>query len=298
MIFGTGPADAEALFGSAARRDGDVLSDFDYLIVSSDTTALRSRKRWLAKQGFSVSDYTWKRLQRCFTDGTLFALHLKLEARPTFDPAGRLCELFQSFRRKPTYEKDYEESLQLFRPLEVVPASVIGRAWALDTLAVAFRNSAILWLANEGRYVFSMTSIIKEFAIRGRINPGQSSTLRLLRTAKAHYRTGTLCYFSSLNFYDALRAVEAALKIDFSSTWGTLPEIAYAHSTSASAYARMRSIEAELMCFPSHARSNPEAAHIRSKLLRAVRDPHSYLWAFLQKPEAIEAELGRLRTFY
>lgn len=168
MILGADPVDGEALFGSAARQDGDALSDLDYLIVSTDAIALRSRKRWLANQGFSVSDYTWKRLQRCFTEGTLFALHLKLEARPTFDPTGRLRNLFHSFQEKREYGKDFQESLQLFRPLASIPGSAIGRAWALDTLAVAFRNSAILWLASEGRHVFSMAAIVEELAIRGK----------------------------------------------------------------------------------------------------------------------------------
>jgi hypothetical protein len=297
MIVRTEPVDGEALFGSAARRDGDVLSDFDYLIVAADAAALRPRKRWLASQGFSVSDYTWKRLERCFNEGTLFALHLKLEARPTFDRTGRLRNLFQSFKQKPQYGKDYEESLELFRPLECIPASAIGRAWALDTLAVAFRNSAILSLADEGRHVFSMTSIVEEVATKGRINKEQAVSLHLLRNAKVHYRTGTPGYVSRHALDNALRAVQAALKLDFSSTEGGLPQVAGAYSKSVSAYARMRSIEAELISVPNHVMSNPEAVHIRSNLLHAVRDPHSYLWRFLHKFDAIEADLVRLRSF-
>lgn len=71
---------SEALFGSAARRDGDRLSDVDYLIVGDDIPVLRRRKEWLQSQGFSVSDFTWTRLERMCAKQTLFSLHLKLES--------------------------------------------------------------------------------------------------------------------------------------------------------------------------------------------------------------------------
>jgi predicted nucleotidyltransferase len=214
MNTGLEPTDAEALFGSAARRDGDAFSDIDYLIVGENAKSLRSRKWWLASLGFSVFDYTWNRLARAFAAGTLFALHLKREARPIIDRNGRLRELFESFQPKTSYDSDYEESLQLFRPLERLPASFVGRAWALDTLAVAFRNAAILLLAKEGQYVFSMKSIVKELRARGRINREQAASLYSLRISKARYRSGLASHVGRHQLDGVLQAVQAALKLD------------------------------------------------------------------------------------
>lgn len=290
--------DAEALFGSAARRDSDAFSDIDYLIVGEKAENLRSRKWWLAGQGFSVSDYTWNRLERAFAAGTLFALHLTLEARPIIDRTGRLRDLFRSFYPKASYESDYYDSLQLFRPLERVPASLIGRAWALDTLAVAFRNTAITLLARDGRYVFSMNSIVNELRTRGKINREQAASLHSLRTSKARYRSGFVSHVGRHQLDGALRAVGTALKLDFQVADTALPHIIYGHNKSSSAYARMRSIEAELISVPAGALSHPEASQIRNDLLRTVRDPHAYLWRLFYEADNIEANLSRLRAFY
>lgn len=298
MIGDTEPMDSEAIFGSAARQDGDVLSDIDYLIVGDDHDKRRSRKQWLTCQGFSVSDYTWKRLERSFEKQTLFSLHLAVESRPVFDDAGRLRDLFTSYKPKTAYAADFEESLQLFRPLERVPASSQGRAWALDMLAVAFRNSAILQLAEQGRYVFSMRAIIKELGMRGRINREHAEDLHLLRTYKAHYRADAAGHVGRGQLDKSLRAVQAALRLDFQSGDGKPHEIISTATKSTDAYARMRSMEAELISAPLSALSNPEAAQIRSDLLRATRDPHTYLWTFLYKAEAMEHNLTRFRAFY
>jgi hypothetical protein len=295
---GTDPLAAEALFGSAARRDSDTFSDLDYLIVGETSAQLGPRKRWLTAQGFSVSDYTWRRLERCFNDRTLFALHLTLEARIVFDRANRLRDLFQSFRPKSRYTRDYEDSLQLFCPLECVPDSSIGRAWALDTLAVAFRNSAILSFADEGVYLFSMAAILSELKKRGRITEEQVGTLSLLRLAKAKYRADVNEHIGKDTLANALRAVQSALKLDVSSTEGTLSRLTDAHSKSISTYARMRSIEAELISVPAHAIRHFEAAQIRSELLRAVKNPHAYLWQFVHNAREVDASLSRLRAFY
>jgi hypothetical protein len=297
-VIGTEPMDAEALFGSAARQDGDILSDVDYLVVGNNHNKLRARKQWLTRQGFSVSDYTWKRLERSFENQTLFALHLAVESRPVLDRTGRLRDLFASYKPKTAYDSDFDDSLQLFRPLERVPASSQGRAWALDVLAVAFRNSAILQLAEQGRYVFSMRAIVEELTIRGRINREQSEALRSLRTYKARYRADVAGFVSREQLDRPLRAVQAGLLLDFECVDGTPQDLISTARKSTDAYARMRSMEAELISAPQSVLSNPEAAQLRSDLLRNTRDPHTYLWTFLYNAEVMEDNLARFRSFY
>lgn len=73
-------AEAEAIFGSAARGDADAISDRDILIVDDDCDVLRKRSVILKNDGFSVASYTFRKLQALAQHGALFLQHLKLEA--------------------------------------------------------------------------------------------------------------------------------------------------------------------------------------------------------------------------
>lgn len=280
----TEPVEAEALFGSAARSDRDWLSDIDYLIVGDDVRALCRRKAWLSKQGLSVSDFTWKRLERAFSQGALFALHLKLEARLIFDPKGKLRSLFESFKPKNDYVADFARSLQLFRPLSIVPDTASGGPWALDVLAVGFRNSAIMALANEGEYLFSNRAILEAFRKRGRINDDQAWTLQELRFAKMRYRAGFAGRVDKSTVVRAIQAVEAALSVelDFKTSLGD--DIASARINSTCAYAWMRAIEAELLTPSARRIRDEEASKLRLEIMRNLIDPHAYLWNLCMTP--------------
>jgi predicted nucleotidyltransferase len=292
------PVEAEALFGSAARNDQDWLSDIDYLIVGDDGPSLRRRKAWLTKQGFSVSDFTWKRLERAFSEGTLFALHLKLEARLIFDPKGKLRSLFESFRPKSDYVTDFARSLELFRPLSHVPAAPWGGPWALDVLSVGFRNSAIMTLANEGEFFFSNRAILDALQKRGRINKDQLGTLQELRFAKVRYRAGRARHIGKRTIDRAIQAVEAALLVEFDFKTVTGDDIASAQKNSTCAYAWMRTIEAELLTASARRIRDEEASNLRLELMKNLTDPHAYLWRFMHDSRSIECALEKIRSFY
>jgi hypothetical protein len=292
------PVEAEALFGSAARNDRDWLSDIDYLIVDEDGGALRSRKAWLSKQGFSVSDFTWKRLERAFSEGTLFALHLKLEARLIVDPKGKLQSLFESFRPKSDYVADFARSLELFRPLSHVPAVPSGGPWALDVLSVGFRNSAIMTLANEGEFLFSNRAILDAFRRRGRINKDQARALRDLRVAKMRYRRGCVARVDRSAIDRTIQAVQAALLVEFDFKTTGVDDIAGAEWSSTCAYAWMRSVEAELLTSLARGICDEEACNLRLKLMRDLMNPHTYLWKFMHDCKTIQRDLDKIRSFY
>jgi hypothetical protein len=286
------------LFGSAARNDQDWLSDIDYLIVGEDGCTLRARKAWLSKQGFSVSDFTWKRLERAFSEGTLFALHLKLEARLIVDPKGKLRSLFESFRPKTDYVADFARSLELFRPLSHVPAAPSGGPWALDVLSVGFRNSAIMTLANEGEFLFSNKAILDAFRRRGRIGRDQAWTLQELRVAKMRYRAGCMAPVDKSTIDRAIQAVQAALLVEFDFKTARRDDIASAQKNSTCAYAWMRTIEAELLTSSARTIRDEEASNLRVKLMKNLRDPHTYLWRFMRDSESVERDLDKIRSFY
>jgi hypothetical protein len=290
--------DAEAFFGSAARRDGDLLSDLDYLIVGDDTDHLRARKAWLNARGFSVADYTWKRLESQSDARTLFMLHLKLEARISVDTAGRLSSLLQAVEPKSNYAQDFRESLALFEPLNSIPNHPRGFAWAADTLAVAFRNSAILHLASEGEFCFSMSEILERLRIRGLINAKQHDDLRSLRSWKAAYRSSTNFGLLDHEFGQAAGAVRSALQHEVLAETANVACLHENRGSSTNAYAYMRSLEAELISLPSALLRDPKVRRLQRVLMRYLSDPHAYLWSFMNSSECVAAPLAELRSCY
>lgn len=293
------PSLSEALFGSAARRDGDRLSDVDYLIVGDDVAELKRRKDWLGAQGFSVSDFTWSRLERMCTKQTLFSLHLKLESKLTFDGSGRLRELLGSCTAKSNYNYDFQDSLKLFQPLECVPPCPKGVDWAMDVLAVAFRNSVILSLAHDGDFLFSMNSILRKLVERGRVGREQASALGQLRGYKAAYRSGIKIGAGIAQLQEMLRAVSGALAVDLQC--GIAAHSAQFSSkntiNSTDAYSRMRMVEGELISIPESALRTQRLFDLHRSLLRVVRNPHGYLWSFMYPPAQLDQKLNELRAF-
>jgi Nucleotidyltransferase domain len=280
---------AEAVFGSAARGDTDEHSDRDYLIVGDDHEALARRKQMLSRRGISVSDYSWKRLKKLFASGTLFALHLKLEARIIRDSSGQLQALFSSFIPKPRYRSDFANSLKLFAPLSDIPSGGWGAGWAMDVLAVAVRNSGILLLADDGEYLFSFPSILAALRDRGTITDEQLLVLRQLRTFKRAYREGTQQRVPGQLVQAAVRAASAAFEVDIPS----LDSGAEA-TDSTTAYMRMRLLERELLKASDGALQDRERRRAFHHLMRKVRDPHAYLWQFLNRRSRHQHEVERL----
>jgi hypothetical protein len=298
MRSGSVPVAAEAIFGSAARGDGDRFSDIDYLIVDDDPQSLGLRKAWLSSRGFSVSDYSWKRLGSAFRNQTMFALHLAMEAKVITDKNSQLACLFSRYEPKSRYLADLDRSFELLRPLEHMPHSSSGYGWAFDLLAVAFRNSAILALADEGKYVFSMKSIVSELRRIGRVSTQHEAALLRLRKLKSRYRSGIRTSICKATLDDSLRAVSSALDVDFAASIQRPGAIIVGRTNSLLAYATMRSVEAELLAVPPRVLKNAVADSTHRGLLRAVRNPHSYLWQFMHRQAAINDGLGRLRSFY
>jgi hypothetical protein len=292
------PCEIEALFGSSARGDSDELSDVDYLLVDDSTTRLRTRKKWLESQGISVSDYTWLRLVRLFASRTLFAIHLKQESKPLHDRRGRYADLLASTMPAGDYRDKFHDSLKLFSLLEEVPASRVGRAWALDHLAVSFRNSAILYLAVDGEYVFSFETLLKKMRARGCIDAKGVSALRRLRSLKRAYRSGAIGPVTRSTLDAALGAADRAFKLGIGSreAHGICISSHHGGSSSTEAYAYLRTIERELISLP---RSLDQGAAIaKTELLRIIQNPHEYLWKAIYVPDRIGVLLHTVRGTY
>lgn len=180
--------DSIALFGSTIRGDMDKLSDLDILLVSSDWHSLNSAKNLLKNYGFSCSCYNWKKLIFMSEKKALFIQHLKQESYIIKDKGGNLVDLLASYEPALNYNTEINLTKKLTSITEYFPNNPIGIGWALDILAVSFRNFAILSLANQGEYIFSYNNLIEALLKRGYIGNSGQINLSYLREYKSSYR--------------------------------------------------------------------------------------------------------------
>lgn len=180
--------DSIALFGSTIRGDMDRLSDLDTLLISSDWHSLNSAKNLLQNYGFSCSCYNWEKLIFMTKKKALFIQHLKQESYIIKDKGCNLVNLLVSYEPAPNYDTEINLTKKLASITEYFPNNPIGIGWALDILAVSFRNFAILSLANQGEYIFSYYNLIEALLNRGYIGSSDQKNLSKLREYKSSYR--------------------------------------------------------------------------------------------------------------
>jgi hypothetical protein len=156
--------------------------------VSDDDAALMEGKLWMEENGFSCACYSWIKLEFLARRKALFIQHLKQESRILIDKGQKLRFLLSQFSPDSTYTKQIDTARELVSVTECFPNTHYGIGWALDVMAVGFRNLAILALANEGKYLFSFSGILAELKKMGMINSEEEARLRLLRKHKASFR--------------------------------------------------------------------------------------------------------------
>lgn len=183
-------ASAEALFGSAARGDADVLSDRDVLIVDDDIKLLAARSAELETQGASVASYTFAKLMALAARGALFIQHLKLEAEVTQDSGGRLTRLLADFSPRTDYTADIADNAALSALAATVPTGERGMLLAADILYVGVRNHGVLSLAERGIHVYGFDQVTAGLEAEGLVHSGGARALGALRFLKCLYRSG------------------------------------------------------------------------------------------------------------
>lgn len=148
-----GPGDqgvsAILLFGSRAREDNSRGSDTDLLLISPPGSP-----RHKSIGHLSMFFYPWKTLTADARDGDLFVCHIVREAKPVFDPLGRLAQLRSQFRLRTSYAREIAHARDLGwfldRHASALNSDVVVRrmVWCIRTIIIAR-------LAERGTPVFA-----------------------------------------------------------------------------------------------------------------------------------------------
>lgn len=289
---------SEIVFGSAARMSCDHLSDYDYMIVDDDAMRLKSRKERLSKYGVSVTDFTWSRLVHLFNKKTMFAVHLAKEAKAVVDRNNRFFCLASSFVPATSYEEWYVDSLRLFNGLARIPNSSRGYLWALDLIAVAFRNSAILWLAERGEYYFSLQHVLHKMYCFDVITSFQLETLSKLRDYKFAFRNHRLIKVSRDEVYAVASAVDSCFRLGMQIGFvdGLCLTDDKVLQCKGDPYLAMRCVEAEAIS-ASGIYGSSVSSQVR-ELSRLFKNPHDYCRTFCNQSEYTNRLLLTLRLKY
>jgi hypothetical protein len=175
-----------ALFGSQVRGDVDSLSDSDILLIGADEDR-EEAVHSLRSQGYSPSFYTWSQFCALADDGSLFVQHVKQEGLVVRD-SDVFSEVLRIFVPAKSVARKLQDNLALVELTDGTPRLPTTVAWALDVLAVAVRNYAILKNAEVGYYVFGYADLVHQLGHKHGLDCESQRALLELRLDKHHYR--------------------------------------------------------------------------------------------------------------
>jgi hypothetical protein len=150
--------EAIILYGSRARRDSATGSDADLLGISANGRIEKTYE----DQGVSFHVYPLAWMLTQAAKGSLFLLHINLEASAVFDPRSLLENIRKAFQYKESYLEDLEIGARVVMAMtrqagkEFTPVQRTRYFWGLRTAIMAAA-------ANEGTPVFSGRAL-EEFA--------------------------------------------------------------------------------------------------------------------------------------
>lgn len=198
---------SEAIFGSSTRGDFDKYSDKDLLIVADNYEDLEKVKTQLSKSNWSVSFYTYSKLQYLAKNGSLFIKHLQIESKINCDYENKLATILQEYKPKQSYGKDIEDCVHYFDILKLIPNNIMGYAWFCDSLYVGFRNYLIFKNAENNIYEFSFIKLLKLLNKEGKITKDDIHVLKELRVVKRNYRAEILDELPSFEFVQKIISI-------------------------------------------------------------------------------------------
>lgn len=175
-------------YGSSTREDFDKYSDRDLLIVSENYNDLKKMRAEYEGLGFSVSAYTYSKLNYMSENGSLFIDHLIKESKTLLDVGNKFSIILNNHKTtKPNLEK-FIENQKYFEFLKFIPNSNKGYGWFCDCLYVGIRNYLILRSAANNNFNFSYPALLKELKQDLLLTNHEIEILLELRVIKRNYR--------------------------------------------------------------------------------------------------------------
>jgi len=202
-----------AIFGSSLRSNFDKYSDKDLIVIAQSYKELSRLQKKYESQGFSVSLYTYKKLQYLSDIGNLFVQHLKKESSILIDYDNILQKLLSEHKETSPTSEQVLESIIFFNLVKYVPDTPLGYAWFCDCFYVGIRNYLILQSAIKLDFNFSFLDLINELLKNNIINKSDYEILRQLRVLKKNYRDRINEEYPSKKFIVSLEEIGYKLNL-------------------------------------------------------------------------------------
>lgn len=202
-----------AIFGSSLRDDFDKYSDRDLLVVANDFKTLEELKKNYSKDDWSISYYTYSKLEYLSKNGSLFIKHLQNESEIIIDKKDRLINILSQFNPKSNYKDDIKDCENYFEIIKTVPKTDLGFAWFCDSLYVGLRNYLLFKNAENGVFEFSFIKLLNGLKEQGKIEKPDIDILKELRVIKRNYREEILDELPSLSYIKKVIPIVKAIGI-------------------------------------------------------------------------------------
>lgn len=189
-----------AIFGSSLRDDFDKYSDRDLLIVAENHQTLDLLKNKFSGKDWSISYYTYSKLEFLSLKGSLFLKHLQIESEIIADKNNKLKNILSNHKLKNNYKNEIKEAINYFEILKYIPNTSQGYAWLCDCLYVGLRNYLIFKNTENNLYLFSFIQLLKNLENQKQITDEEVKILREIRVIKRNYREANQDFLPSLPF--------------------------------------------------------------------------------------------------
>lgn len=263
------------VFGSVARGSNDGVSDKDIMVLANNNKLAQPEIQKWASKGWSVAYYTYSRLESMVEARSIFIQHLKKEGIILEDNGSRLARILKKFEPKDCYEQDLESSKSLFIPAFREQQSLQGTQFIGDVLYTAIRNSALLTLANQDRYIFEYRDLMRAFSEVKKLNTNEIARLESLRAIKSDYRSRNKPNKDIFTVVlDALEIIRGALALDYRIV-SSHSELRYLDIP----YSNLREIEGKLLSYwPIQNLDTMQICDELSDIWKMVLNPRGYSW--------------------
>lgn len=201
-----------AMFGSSLREDFDKYSDRDLLIVAENYLNLKKLNDIYSKDNWSISCYTYSKLNFLSKNGSLFIKHLINESNIIMDDGNHLSEILNNYSPKKNYLNDVSASIKYFNILKLIPNTILGYSWFCDCFYVGLRNYLIFKNAQNNIFEFSFNRLLKTLVSENTITNQDLEILKELRVTKRNYREDILDELPSKEF--VLKIIKIGKKLN------------------------------------------------------------------------------------